>query len=142
MRWLFLPLLVLLAGCDFFSPPCTKVTRKICDVGSEGDSCAFLLNVPKDDERTQSVCNAILVSAKDLAESPASQTARAEWKAAREKLGEVGFKANELKGRIETKLKEAGGAAGKLVETLEKNAAEGEERVREAAEKVLDLAKQ
>jgi hypothetical protein len=140
MRWLSLTVVVLLAGCDWFTPPCTKLARKVCDVGSEGDACAFLLNIQKDDERAQTMCNGLAVAGAELAAAPGSAEARKAWAESREKLAELGFKTDAAKGRIENKLKAAGGTAGKMVESLEKNMELGEKKITEEAEKLLDSA--
>ena len=140
MRTLLLCSVIALSACDWLTPPCTKLARAICDVGSEGDSCAFVLHVERGDDRGQAMCKELLPTAKDLAADPQLASARDAWRESRGRLGELGFTADPLKGRIETKLKEAGGVAGHLVDRLEKNSAEAERRTREGAENALDEA--
>lgn len=141
MRWFPMALVVLLAGCDFFSPPCAKVARKVCSVESEGDACAFLLHVDKGDKNAQDVCYGIKPAAYALAEDPMSGPAREGWKTAREQLATLGFATDPMRNRIETKLKRAGGTAGKIVESIETNNALGEKKVLEAVQELDSAAK-
>lgn len=141
MRMLVLVPLVLVAACgDFFTPPCTRVARQVCDVGSEGDSCAFILAVDRGDSRAQKMCSAILPAAKELNAHQSDPGARAAWLEARTRLGEFGMKNDPMKGRIENKLKAAGGTAGRIVEKAEAAHDLEESRVNEAAGRIFDDA--
>lgn len=140
MRILVL-LLALTAGCSrYFNPPCQQVAKAVCDVGGEGDSCAFVLNLKRDDARAQALCEQILPSAKAIAADP--QGARAGWSEARGRLGELGFAPDPRKNRIEEKLKAAGGQAGRLVEKIEDAYEAGEKNRVDGAERALEGANQ
>jgi hypothetical protein len=139
MRTLSLVLLLALAGCsEFFHPPCDKLARAVCDVGSEGDACAFLLNVKRDDRHAQSVCEGLVPAAQALQANQNGPDERAAWVAARSRLQPLGLVANDRAGRIDEKLKAAGGTAGRLVEKAEGAFHEGEAKTTEGAERAFD----
>jgi hypothetical protein len=127
MRALVLACL-LLSAC---TKPCTKVARAVCDVGSEGDACAFVLSIERGDANGQALCAEVLPAAERIGESPA------EWIAARAVLARGGFQADARKGRIDEKLKSAGGAGGRVVEQAGQLYERIERERTEAAERVL-----
>jgi len=129
------------SGCDFLTPPCTKVARAVCDVGVEGDSCAFVLDRSRDDRISQDLCTEILPAAKALKADPSSGSARADWAGAREKLVTLGFRADAKRGTIEDKIKRMGGVEGHLVQRLDENTKEAERVTTEGAERALEGAK-
>ena len=141
MRPLMLLCVLLASGCDWITPPCTKVAKVICNVGTEGDAFAFVLNVDRGDEHGQAVCKQVLPSAQLLALEPQSQEARDGWTESRTALGLIGLQADAKKGSIESKLKGSGGLGGKLVDEYEKNQAQDEQHTKESIQKVFDEAK-
>lgn len=119
MRPLLLASLVSLSACSFFNPPCTRLAKVLCDLPSEGDSCAFVLDLGRGDADAQDTCEEVLPSALVFAADRSNADARADWADARELLGEHGFQANARKGQIGEKLKAAGGTAGRLIERVD-----------------------
>ncbi len=129
---------VLLSGCHGFSPPCMKAAKAVCDIPSEGDACAFLLNADRANEPLQAVCKNIAPTAVALGKDPTSEPAKESWKAARLQLARFGLITDEKRGQIADKLKRANGIGGKLVDSLEKNTALDEKETAERAQRALD----
>lgn len=119
MRLPFLAVLVTLSGCSFFNPPCTRLAKVVCDLPSEGDVCAFVLDRDRNDTDAQDLCEDVLAAAVVFAADRSDTDARANWTDARRQLAEQGFKANALKGQIGEKLKAAGGTAGRMIERVD-----------------------
>lgn len=119
MRALLLATLFALPACSFFNPPCTRLAKVVCDLPSEGDTCAFVLDRGRDDAQAQELCDELLPAAIVFASDRSDADARAEWMDARRRMGEHGFQANALKGRIGEKLKAAGGTAGRMIERVD-----------------------
>ena len=141
MRSLLLLCAVMVSGCDWFSPPCMKVAKVICNVGSEGDACAFALNVERGDENSQAVCKQVLPAAQVLALEPQSQEAKNGWAESRTALEAIGLQPDPTKGSIERKLKATGGLGGRLVDEYEKNQAQDEQHTKDSIQHVFDEAK-
>jgi hypothetical protein len=131
---------VIVASCDYFTPPCTKVARAICDIGREGDSCAFVLGRGRDDAHAQLVCSDILPAAQALGADPKSESAWNDWMEARQKLQNLGMQVDPAKGNIANKLIQAGGLAGKVVKDLQDNSKAAEQNTMQAAQHALDEA--
>lgn len=129
------------SACEL-SPPCQQVAKAVCDVGREGDSCAFLLAVPRGDASAQRVCEGVLATAKALQQAPSDPRANAEWALARARLVTLGFAADARKGRIDEKLKAAGGEAGRLVDKAERVMDDAEKIRTEQAERAFDAVNQ
>lgn len=131
MRPLLLAGLVGLSACSFFNPPCTRLAKVVCDLGSEGDVCAYVLDKERGDGSAQDTCADVYQAAVAFAANRNDADARAEWADARRRLAKEGFQADALKGRIEEKLKAAGGSAGRMIERLD-DAKELEKRLLDA----------
>ncbi len=141
MRALLLLTLFGALGCrGFFEPPCVQLSRPVCQLPDQGDACAFVLHVERGDEREQQVCRALLPAARALEAGRGSPEARATWAKARTQLEALGMPVDPEKGRLENKLKAAGGMAGRAVQQLQDATKLEEDHVNDAAAKVLDDA--
>jgi hypothetical protein len=138
MRRLSLFLALVIGGCGWMTPPCAKLAKPVCDVGSEGDACAFVMNLDRNDEHAQAICKQITPAATALAQDPKSAEALAEWKTARVSLAALGLVTDVTRSRIDEKLKRANGIGGRLVDQAEKNSALGESQTAEGAERAFD----
>lgn len=122
------PLVVaLFAGCAFFNPPCTRLAKIVCDLPTEGDACAFVLGIGRNDATGQALCSDLLPAASEHARDRSDVAAKAEWQHARAELEREGFRPNPRAGRIDERLKAVGGAGGRVVEGLENAFDEGEQ---------------
>lgn len=119
MRRFLLLVCVVASGCSYFNPPCTKLAKVVCDLPSEGDTCAFVLAQDRSDPDAQALCDEVYPQAKLFAIDRSDEDAREVWAQARALLMDAGMEADPRAGRIEEKLKRAGGAAGRTVKSLE-----------------------
>jgi hypothetical protein len=137
---LYLLIVGSLTTCNWLTPPCTKAARAVCDIGREGDACAFLLNRESSDQHSQDVCREILPAAKALGEDSRSPANQAAWDEARRSLADLGLQRDPSRGNIATKLVNAGGLPGKLVTDLKENSRAAEENTAAAVQRALDSA--
>lgn len=138
MRVVAIVIAVSVSACGFFQPPCAQVAKAICSIGDEGEACAALNNVRRNDEPAQRACEGVLPAAQAYAADPSA--GKGGWDAVAGQLEIAGYQRRTR--TISEKLKQAGGTAGKTVQKLEDANRLAEESRANGAEDALRNAEQ